>query len=359
MAGEKTEAPTPKRLHDARNKGQVARSREVDTAIVILAAFVVFRFAGTALWGGIETMATDTWRHLGEDPLTMDLTGQVGVALIGRTILILAPLMAAILVVSVLGGIAQAGGPLFTMHTLKPNPKRLDPFQGFKRLVGSRQAYMNLGKAMFKFVVLGLVVTLTFMGRWDDLTRAGMDGGIPTAIGTLSSVAFDLVLRVAAALIVLAGADYLFQRYDLTRELRMSRQEVEDEFKQTDGNPQVKSQLARARRSLLSRVMQSVPKADVVIVNPTHYAVALKYDPATSAAPVVVAKGMHLIAQRIREVAQEHGIPVIENPPLCRAIYKAARTGQEIPPDLYEAVAAILAFVYRIRTGRGPRLATA
>jgi flagellar biosynthetic protein FlhB len=359
MAGEKTEAPTPKRLQDARKRGQVARSREVDTAVVILAAFAIFRFAGAQIWGGVESLAVDTWGHLGESPLTSDLAAEMGLALVWRTLLLLAPLLMAITAVALISGVAQSGGPLFTPEPLKPKLNRLDPIKGFKRLVGSRQAYMNLAKALFKFGILGVIVALTFRGHWDALNRLGLEGSLASSMSTLASVAFDLVVRVAAALLVLAGADYLFQRFDMSRELRMTRQEVEDEFKQTDGNPQVKSQLARARRSLLSRVMQAVPKADVVIVNPTHYAVALKYDPTSSNAPVVVAKGMHLIAQRIREVAEEHGIPVIQNPPLCRAIYKAARIGQEIPPDLYEAVAAILAFVYRLRTGRGVGLATA
>ena len=149
---------------------------------------------------------------------------------------------------------------------------------------------------------------------------------------------------------MLAVGDYLFQKRDLLGQLRMTRQELRDELKQSDGNPQVKAQMARMRRSFLTRVMQAVPKADVVLVNPTHYAVALKYDPTTSAAPVVLAKGTGLIAQRIREVAAEHRIPVITNPPLTRAIYKAVAIGREIPPDLYEAVAEILAFVYRLRT---------
>lgn len=358
MAGEKTEAPTPKKLQDARKKGQVARSREVDTAVVILAAFGIFRFGGPVLWRGVESLAVDTWGHLGEAPLSSDLAAQMGLALVARTMLLLAPLLGAIVVVSLISGVGQAGGPLFTMEPLKPKLNRLDPIKGFKRLLASRQAYMNLAKALFKFGVIGGVAGFVFWGRWEELTANGLQGSLAEAVSTLSSVAFQLVMWVAVALLILAAADFLFQRSDLTRELRMSRQEVEDEFKQTDGNPQVRAQMSRMRRSLLSRVMQSVPKADVVIVNPTHYAVALKYDPTSSSAPIVVAKGMHLIAQRIREVAEEHGIPVITNPPLCRAIYKVARIGQEIPPDLYEAVAAILAFVYRLRTGGG-RLATA
>jgi len=152
--------------------------------------------------------------------------------------------------------------------------------------------------------------------------------------------------------VVLAAADYMFQRFDFTAQMRMSRQDVKDEMRQSDGDPQVKAQLARLRRSLLTRVMQTVPEADVVLVNPTHYAVALRYDPASSNAPVVLAKGARLIAQRIREVAEENSIPVIRNAPLTRALYSAAEVGREIPPELYEAVAEVLAFVYRLRAGQ-------
>src|SRR5690606_2461095 len=145
---------------------------------------------------------------------------------------------------------------------------------------------------------------------------------------------------------------YLFQRYDHTSQLRMSKQEVKEEMRNTEGDPQVRAQMARMRRSLLARAVQAVPEADVLLMNPTHYAVALKYDPATSAAPVVIAKGQDLVALRMREVAEEHRVPVVTNPPLTRSIHRAVAVGREITPELYEAVAEVLAFVYRLRTNR-------
>ena len=165
-------------------------------------------------------------------------------------------------------------------------------------------------------------------------------------------LSFQLVLTVTVVMLAIAVADYMFQRYDFSTQMRMSRQDVKDELRQSEGDPHVKAQLARLRRSLLNRVMQSVPEADVVLVNPTHYAVALRYDPASSNAPVLLAKGARLIAQRIREVAEENGIPVIRNAPLTRALYSAAEVGREIPAELYEAVAEVLAFVYRLRAGQ-------
>jgi len=355
MSGEKTEAPTPRRQEDARKKGQVAHSREVDSAIVLLAVIGVFRFGGEYMWRNLEALTIDSWAHLERNPLTIDLTASVGLDLMWRSVMLLAPLMGAVMVLSVLGGMAQTGGPLFSREAVKPQFSRMNPMQGTKRLIASRQAWVNLLKSVIKFVVLGLVGYLVFISHWDDITTMGFQAGLADSLAILVNVSFDLVTRMALAVLVLAVADYVFQRADHVRQLRMSRQEVIDEHRQTEGDPQMKGAINRQRRKLMSRIMESVPKADVVVVNPTHYAVALKYDPASSNAPVVLAKGINLVALKMREVAEEHGIPVIQNPPLCRAIYKATRIGQEIPIDLYEAVAEILAFVYRLRTS-GVRL---
>lgn len=349
-AGEKTEAPTPRKQEDARKKGQVAHSREVDSAIVLLGVIGVFRVGGPYMWRQLEAITVDTWAHLGRNPVSIELTADMGLMLLGRSIMLLLPLMGTVMVVSVLGGMAQTGGPLLSREAVKPQFKRLNPLEGGKRLMASRQAYVNLAKSLIKFIVLGIVGYMVFMSHWDDITTMGFQAGLRDSLTILVTVSFDLVTRMALVILAMAVADFIFQRSDHTRQLRMTRQEVMDEHKQSDGDPQMKAAISRQRRKLMSRIMESVPKADVVIVNPTHYAVALKYDPASSNAPVVLAKGMNLVALKMREVAEEHGIPVIQNPPLCRAIYKAAHIGQEIPTDLYEAVAEILAFVYRLRT---------
>lgn len=351
MAGERTEAPTAKRVADARKRGQVAHSREVDTAVAMLAALAVFRLAGGAMWRNIESMATQTWTFAGEGPLNVDTISEGGTLLIWRAATVLAPLLGVLATIAVLGAWLQTGGPLFSTEAVKPQLKRLDPIAGAKRMGASRQAWVGLARSMAKFAVLGIVAWLTLRARWQDLIALGMAGDLRAASGALTSIAFDLAFRITLVLVVIGAADFFFQRMEWLRELRMSRDDIKDELKQTDGDPLVKGQFQRARRALMSRVMQSVPRADVVIVNPTHYAVALKYDPATSHAPVLLAKGADLMALRIRQVAQEHGIAVIENPPLCRAVYQAVRVGQEIPPTLYEAVAEVLAFVYRLRHG--------
>lgn len=352
MAGEKTEQPTQKRLDDARKKGQVARSREVDSALILLATFAVFRFGGAWMWEAAETVFVDTLADLDRDPLTTEVTAILGIELVGRSLLLLLPLLGAIVALSLLGGIAQTGGPLFSVQALKPQGSRLNPLQGFKRIFASKQALANLAKSLAKFALLGGVATLVLYLRRDELFGLGLTSGLLPSLGILVDLSFQLVLVVTLVLIVMAVADYMFQRYDFSTQMRMSRQDVKDELRQSEGDPLVKAELARLRRSLLSRVMQTVPEADVVLVNPTHYAVALRYDPASSNAPVVLAKGARLIAQRIREVAEENGIPVIRNAPLTRALYSAAEVGREIPAELYEAVAEILAFVYRLRAGQ-------
>ena len=352
MAGEKTEQPTQQRLDDARKKGQVARSREVDSAVVLLATFAVFRFGGSRMWNSAESLIIDTYAELDRDPLTTELTGVLGPELVGRGVMLLAPLLLAIVGLALLSGVAQTGGPLFSPQALKPQGSRLNPLKGAKRLFASKQALANLAKSLGKFALLGGVAFLVLWLRREELLAIGLNAGLLPSLGILVDVAFQLVLVVTLVMFVIAVADYMFQRYDFSTQMRMSRQDVKDELRRSEGDPNVKAQLARLRRSLLNRVMQAVPEADVVLVNPTHYAVALRYDPASSNAPVLLAKGARLIAQRIREVAEENNIPVIRNAPLTRALYSAAEVGREIPPELYEAVAEVLAFVYRLRAGQ-------
>jgi len=351
MAGEKTEQPTQRRIDDARKRGQVARSREVDSALVIVAALAVFRFGGAAMWDSSQALFVDIFRQLDRDPLTTDLASVLGVELVTRSMLLLLPLVLSIVGIALLGGMAQTGGPLFSIAALKPDGSRLNPWKGFKRLVASKQSLAQLVKSLLKFALLGGVSTLVLWLRRDDLVGLGLVAGLLPSLGVLVDVAFQLVTVVTVVMVVMATADYLFQRYDHSGQLRMSVQDVKDEMRQSEGDPAVKAQIARLRRSLLERVMSSVPEADVVLVNPTHYAVALRYDPASSNAPIVLAKGMRLVAARIREVAAEHQIPVIQNAPLTRALYAASQVGREIPPDLFEAVAEVLAFVYRLRAG--------
>lgn len=348
MVSERTEQPTPRKREDARKRGQVAISREVDSALVLLASFMVLRFSGHRITEGFSTMMRDSFADLDRDPLTVDLAAVLGTEMVWRSILLLAPLLLAVVAIGLLSGFAQSGG-VFSFEPIKPQFKRLNPLQGFKRIFMSKAALMNLAKSLFKFTVLGGVAGYMLWSRQDEIAALGVGQSLGASIGTLADIGFDLVLWVLLALLGLAVVDFIFQRYDRITQLKMTRQEVKDEHRQAEGDPMVRARFQQMRRSFLARVMQEVQKADVVLVNPTHYAVALKYDAAVSAAPKVVAKGEGFIAQRMREIAEEHGIPVISNPPLTRAIHSAVAVGREITPDLYEAVAEVLAFVYRLR----------
>jgi len=351
VALSRTEQPTHKRLEDARKKGQVARSREVDTAVVLVAAMLALWFLGLRLWNGLQDLMRDSFSVLDKNPLTMDLTAEVGLSLVGRAVLLLFPLMVVVLVFSLLAGFGQTGAN-FSSQAIKPQLSRLNPIKGAQRTFASKQAAMNLAKSLFKVVSLSVVVGFTLRSHLPELAAIGLTMDLVPSLGVVAGVAFDIAMKATIALIVLAVIDYAFQRYDWMAQLKMTRQEVKDENRQTEGDPQLKGRMASLRRSLLTRVLQAVPRADVVLMNPTHYAVALKYDAASDQAPRVIAKGERLIALRIREVAIEHGIPVIENPPLTRAIYRAVPVNHEVTPELYEAVAQVLAFVYRLRHPR-------
>jgi flagellar biosynthetic protein FlhB len=293
---------------------------------------------------------------MGQAPLNAPLAAQVAPALIWRAMQLLLPLFGAVLAIGVLAGFGQTGG-VFSFQAVKPQFSRLNPVTALKRTFFSAQAAVTLAKTLLKFAAIGGVAGMTLRGRIDEVTALGLTTTIPHAATTLFAVGSDITMKVLSLLLVLGAADFLFQRTQMLGQLRMTKQEVKDEMRQSEGDPAVKSRIARLRRSFLARVMQAVPHADVVLMNPTHYAVALKYDPATSSAPKVIAKGERLMALRIRDLALEHGIPVITNPPLTRAIYRAVPVGREITPELYEAVAEILAFVYRLRYPRARAVA--
>ncbi|MCC6237085.1 MAG: flagellar biosynthesis protein FlhB [Dehalococcoidia bacterium] len=352
MTTDRTEAPTQHRLEDARRRGQVAHSREVDTAIVLGASLLVMHIAGAQTWRGMESLLRDSFAVLGRDELlTMELTADVGRELIWRGLAILLPLFLGVAALSILGGVLQTGFVL-SAEAIKPQFSRLNPLQGAKRVFASKRSYVLVVVSTIELVFVSFVAYLAIRAHLDDLLSLGVRRDLRPSLAIAVTIAFDVTLKVCLALLAVAAADFVFQRMEWISQLRMTKQEVKDEHRQNEGDPQVKQRMARLRRSLMTRVLASVPQADVVLTNPTHYAVAIKYDPASDRAPRVLAKGQDYLAQRIREVAVEHRVPIMQNPPLTRAIFRAVPVNQEIPPDLYEAVAEVLAFVYRLRAPR-------
>jgi flagellar biosynthetic protein FlhB len=352
MASERTERATPRRRQEARKRGQVPRSADLTSALVLLAgAFFLPWYAGAAgqtLWDYLERAFSG--------PLPRDLTGPDIVALAwasGATVLKLAlPILGLFAAVGVASTLVQAGF-VFAPAVLKPDWRRIDPIAGFQRLF-SRRGLFETGKALLKIAIV-LAVTYPLIQR--DLPRyADLTGAEPAAIAqAIGQSMRDLAVRVGAAYLALAILDYGFQRWDLEQRLRMTRHELKEELRQTEGDPEIKARIRRLQRQMaMRRMMAQVPKATVVVTNPTHLAVALRYEPRSMRAPVVVAKGAGAVAERITAIARQHTIPVLRNQPLAQALYWTVEVGQEIPITLYEAVADIIAYVYRLRRASAP-----
>ena len=343
---ERTEQATEKRLREAREKGDVPRSRDLSAALVVL--------AGTGTLLAMRPWLGEHLRNLMRIGLDYGREQAVGGASIGTAVSaagsealkLLAPLFGVALLATLLSP-ALAGGFAFSTEALKPKPERLNPIEGIKRLVSLR-GLVELGKSLLKVILIGGVLSMVLWNSRGELLGSGR-GNVQDGIGAALDVIGHAALLFAGALAVVGFADMLWQRFDYTRRMRMTRQEQRDEHKETEGNPEIRSRVRGMQQQMAQRrMMQAVPKADVVVMNPSHFAVALRYDSDNMRAPRVVAKGLDLVAQRIRSIATQHEVPLVTAPPLARALYHTTRIGQEIPATLYAAVAQILAYVYRV-----------
>ncbi|MEM6639194.1 MAG: flagellar biosynthesis protein FlhB [Pseudomonadota bacterium] len=344
---EKTEQPTPKRLADARRKGQIPRSRELTAAGVTIIAAMALWILGPGITAGLSDVMTETLTP--ERAVLFDSQRLLPVfaAALKRALVGLAPFLILVAVVAVCAP-ALLGGWAFSLQALAPKLDKLNPIKGLKRVFGPN-GLMELGKALAKFGLVGAVAVAMLRVLSDDL-MALSGQPLPTSLAESAHLILLALLVVSAPLLIIAAVDAPFQLFQHNKQLRMTRQEVKDESKETDGNPEVKGRVRALQQEQANRrMMDEVPKADVVITNPTHYAVALRYDPATMSAPRVVAKGTDELAARIRERAGEHGIPMMRAPPLARAIYKTTRLNDDIPVRLYNAVAQVLTWVFQLR----------
>ena len=348
---EKSEAPTPKRLQDARGKGQVPKSQELTTAALLLAAGLLLLVTGPLMANGLAEVLGAGVMSMAAPPSDI-----AGAATLIRQLMFMSAMAAAPLLLGLAGtGLAiaalQARGVL-TAEPLKPDWSRISPQKNIAKIWGIR-AVAELAKSLLKLGVIGLAMYVSLRHAWDELMTLGQQHPVALA-RSLGSFAVRLFLVAGAAYIVIAAADYAFQLWQHTRQLKMTKEEVRQEQKETDGDPLVKSRLRSLGRALVRQQMfKDVAKADVVVTNPTHIAVALRYDPTISFAPIVLAMGERKIAERIKKLAHDGGVPVIENKPLARALLAAGKVGLPIPAELYVAVAEILAFVYRRRTNGG------
>lgn len=346
MSDDRTEPASPKRRKKAREDGQVARSAElVGSAALLLVLWAIPSLAPQAsdqMTGYfVRTVATAGSGQL-DDRTLLDLTGKA----LSQVGTLAAPVLGLVIASAVVSNLAQVGFFL-NSKSLAPKWSMLDPLKGLKRLFAPT-SFFNLAKGMVKLAVVGWVGWQFLAGRWEQLFELH---GVPPAQAApiLAGMAHGMALQMAAALLLVAALDYVYQRWQMERQLKMTKQEVKDEIKESEGNPEIKGRLRQRQRELSRRrMMADVPTATLVLANPTHFSVALKYEAGQKGAPRVVAKGQDLIALRIRESAREHGVPVVENPPLARALYQACEVGQEIPASLFRALAEVLALVWRL-----------
>ncbi|MBI3452170.1 MAG: flagellar biosynthesis protein FlhB [Rhodospirillales bacterium] len=348
---QKTEEPTQKRLDDARKKGQVAVSREINHWFMILAAMLVTFIFGPAMlrsiWGALRAFI--------EAPHSLALDLSALQALVIRLLIDLAmallPAFGVLIVAALAAGIVQVG-PMFAPESIQPKLNKISPATGLKRMFSSK-ALVEFAKGLAKLAIVGGVAWWLVRPEFDDIERF-VDYEPPQLIAVFAKLAMKLMGGVLGVMTAIAALDLLYQKLSHRHGLRMSRQELREEFKQSEGDPVVKGRLKQIRQERARRrMMQAVPKASVVITNPTHYAVALLYDQATMGAPRLVAKGVDLVAQRIRALAEENHVPIVENPPLARALYASVDIDREVPPDHYKAVAEVIGYVMKLRRGTG------
>lgn len=349
FSGEKTEDATPKRREDARKKGQVARSNEVNSAFIILASFLALKLMAANIYEELTALMRYVFGEFLLQPLTADgfyqLFLQLGLVFF-RSV---GPLLLVVAVVGVGINFLQVGFS-FSLQPLQPDFERLNPISGLQRLV-SKRVLVELAKSLAKVAVIGYFI-YKFIRREMDILPGAANVDLQQSAAHFGELIIDLANQIGAVLIVLAAADFFYQWWEHEQSLKMSKQEVKEEMKQTEGNPQIKGKIKEKQRALaMRRMMQEVPKADVIITNPTHFAVALAYQ-ADMPAPKVLAKGQDLIAQRIKEIAKEHRIPIVENKPLARTVFQMVDVGGWIPAELYQAVAEVLAHVYRLKRRR-------
>lgn len=343
---ERTEPATAKKRSDARNKGQVAKSREVPSVLVLISGLTVFYFAGGWMFNELNLITGTIFRQMGHWTLTIESAHAMAWQLFLRVILILAPLLLMVILGGLVGNVSQVG-LMVANEALTPKFDKLNPLTGFKGLFSSRSV-AELVKSIFKVLIIGGMAYSILKGEVDQIP-ALVEASPTDTLTFIGRVSLKMGYYTCLVLIILATADYLYQRWKYENDLKMTKQEVKDEHKQQQGDPMVKSRIRSAQREMaMRRMMEAVPKATVVITNPTHLAIAIKFD-RDMPAPMVVAKGAGHVAQRIRALAAENDIPIIEQKPLARAMFKTVEIGQYIPVELYKAVAEVLAYVYRLK----------
>ncbi|MBU5350968.1 flagellar biosynthesis protein FlhB [Paenibacillus barcinonensis] len=347
FSGEKTEKATPKKRQDARKKGQVVKSAEISGASILLFTFLTLMIFSGFYKDRIVRLFTDIFMNR----LSMEVNSENVMALMMRygieVMLLLAPVLLVAYIAALIVNYMQVGF-LLVGEGLKPKLEKLDPIKGFKNIFSMR-SLVEFAKSVLKMMIIGYLVYSTIVQYKSDIAALS-HFSLDAILHFAASITLNLGVKIAAALMVLAIFDYIYQKYDHEKKLRMSKQDIKDEYKKMEGDPLIKGKIReRQRRMAMQRMMQEVPNADVIITNPTHFAVALKYEGSEMEAPQIIAKGQDYVALRIKEIAKEHGVITMENKPLARALFQRAEIGDAIPADLFQAVAEVLAYVYKLK----------
>ena len=348
FAGEKTEEPTAKKRADARKKGQVGRSQEVNSAFVLLIGFFGLKLLWDSIYVSIATYTTYVFSNLNQTVDTENILRIfIGIVLVlAKTAF---PIMAFIMIIGLAVNFFQVGLN-FNTESIEFKLDKLNPINGFGRIF-SKRSLVELAKSFFKILVIGFFL-YRFIHEQILAMPQFMFFDLTTSLALVAEIIFRMAFIVIGVIMIMSFLDYGYQKWQTTQDLKMSKQEVKDEMKQTEGDPQIKGKIRQKQRQMaMARMMKEVPKADVIITNPTHYAVALSYEQGMTA-PTVIAKGQDLVAQRIKEIGREARVPIIENKPLARTLFAVVQVGDSVPQELYQAVAEVLAYVYRLKHGR-------
>ncbi len=347
---DRTETATPKRRGEARNKGQVLKSNEVNIAFGMLVSSVVLMMWAPGAFRDIGDFSRTIFSHPADYELsaaTLPAHVRQGLAFLG---LILLPMMGAVFAAGLVSNLLQVGF-LLTTQPLMPNLQAINPMNGIKRIVSVR-GMVELVKSLIKVAIVLAVAWFTLRSNLDQIIMTA-DSPLSESLRLAGSLFVKLTVRIVMVFVVIAFLDWMYQRFEYEKSLKMTKEEVKQENKDTEGNPQIKGKIRQIQiQTARKRMMSDVKTADVVVTNPTHLAVALSYKSGEMDAPTVVAKGARLIAQRIKEIARENGVPVVEDKPLARALFKSVAVGQPVPSSLFRAVAEILAYVYKLKGRR-------
>ena len=343
---DRTEHPTARRLNQAREDGQVARSSELPAAVIVIGTLMIILMLGGWLVSHLSAIFANGFVF---DRKTLDrpqMLASVFGSQLGEAFVLIVPILIFTAVAAILSSV-MTGGFLFSLNAVSPKASKLNPMAGLKRIFGTH-ALVELGKALLKFSLVSAVLWASIVSNVDTLVQIGRMGLEP-ALRTTGGLIAESALWIALSLAAIALIDVPYQKHAFIKRLRMTKQEVKDEFKQMEGNPEIKAQIRRRQREMANgRMMQRIKDADVIITNPEHFAVALEYDPSGDGAPVLVAKGTDHMAARIREEAGVHGIHIFEAPPLARALYFTTELERQVPEELYHAVAQVIAYVFSL-----------